>query len=143
MTSFKKDSTKTISELKKVAGGATAATFGSVADGNEPQIPEVLPGAPDRITGQPSMVELNNVTAGATAPGADIGDSGPALPVKPTLQVGANSTAVSAQDAANVAAGATAPGADIGDSGPALPVKPQFQIGPGNVPIQSDNADSI
>jgi hypothetical protein len=174
MTNPNKDTKKTITELKKVAGGATSATiesaspphytpgypvhtvdvanvsagataqsYGSVADGGEPQIPEVFPPptAP-RIQGQsPSMQQFQNVVAGATAPGASIGDSGPALPIKPQMSIGANATPVAIGDLDNAAAGATAPGSDIGDVGPATPTKPSFQIGPGNVPVQTENAN--
>ncbi len=133
-----------MSDLSNTAAGATAQTYSSIGD-SSPQIPEVFP-APSarRIQGQsPSMQELNNVVAGATAPGASVGDSGPALPDKPQMSIGATATPVAIGELGNVAAGATAPGASVGDTGPATPSKPTFQIGPGNVPVQTNNADVI
>jgi hypothetical protein len=142
MTNPNKDTRKTTTELKKVAGGATAQSFGSVGD-QSPQIPEVFPPpTARRIQGQsPSMQQYQNVVAGATAPGANIGDSGPALPKKPQMNIGATATPVSVGDLDNAAAGATAPGANIDDVGPATPNKPTFKIGPGSVPVQTNNND--
>lgn len=133
-----------MSELGNAAAGATAVTFGSVG-GSEPQIPEVFPPpAARRIQGQsPSMQELNNVTAGATAPGANYSSSGPALPNKPQFSIGQGATPVAAADLGNVAAGATAPGANVADSGPALPSKPNLKLGASNVPVQTNNNDVI
>jgi hypothetical protein len=131
-----------MADLENAAAGATAQSFGSIGD-SSPQIPEVFPPpTARRIQGQsPSMQQLQNVVAGATAPGANISGSGPALPNKPQMNIGANATPVAVGDLSNVAAGATAPGANIGDVGPATPNKPTFQIGPGSVPVQTGNAD--
>jgi hypothetical protein len=133
-----------MSDLSNAAAGATAQNFGSIGD-QSPQIPEVFPPpSARRIQGQsPSMQQLQNVVAGATAPGANVGGIGPATPTKPQWSIGATATPVSVGDLGNVAAGATAPGANIGDVGPVTPTKPKLQIGPGSVPVQTGNADVI
>ncbi len=102
-----KDTTKTITELKKVAGGALPATVESVG-GHTPGNPSPTPG-----------IELASVAAGATAPAPSYKSEGPELPQAPQKKTPGN---LNLSDLSNAAAGATAQSyGSVSDSTPQIP----------------------
>src|SRR5262245_38934141 len=120
MSNPKKDTKKTTSELKKVAGGATPADYQS-AGGGQSTMPPAFDINVQRHYPQQVGLEIANVSAGNTPGAGKIDDSEPSLPqyAPKSIKTG---TGMSDTDLSNASAGATP--ATIGSSFGG--VEPQF-----------------